>query len=85
MRPYFYPNVDKSRLFELEYIMEMEKSGHTRGSTVDLTLKDEPYPDTYFTFPVRQIFRNQANTSKISRHAIAVSPLLSSMPETATP
>ncbi|MBQ2489519.1 MAG: hypothetical protein II525_06925 [Bacteroidales bacterium] len=127
MRPYFYPNVDKSRLFELEYIME--KSGHTRGSTVDLTLfdmktekeldmggtfdwfgseshpdcggnpetgeyrqndtitavqfknrmvlrnamlrhgfkaldsewwhftlKDEPYPDTYFTFPVRQIF-----------------------------
>ena len=127
MRPYFYPNVDKNRLFELEYIME--KSGHTRGSTVDLTLfdmktekeldmggtfdwfgseshpdcggnpetgeyrqndtitavqfqnrmvlrnamlrhgfkaldsewwhftlKDEPYPDTYFTFPVRQIF-----------------------------
>ena len=38
MRRYFYPNVDKSRLFELEYIME--KSGHTRGSTVDLTLFD---------------------------------------------
>ena len=36
MKHYFYPNVDKSRLFELEYIME--KSGHTRGSTVDLTL-----------------------------------------------
>ncbi|MBO4557897.1 MAG: M15 family metallopeptidase [Bacteroidales bacterium] len=112
MRQYFYPNVDKSRLFELEYIME--KSGHTRGSTVDLTLfdmstekevdmggvfdwfgeeshpdyrgiteeqfanrmilrdamvrhgfktldsewwhftlKDEPYPDTYFTFPLK--------------------------------
>ena len=112
MKRYFYPDVDKSRLFELEYIME--KSGHTRGSTVDLTLfdmktekevdmggtfdwfgeeshpdyrgitdeqfanrmilrdamvrhgfktldsewwhftlKDEPYPDTYFTFPVR--------------------------------
>ena len=111
MRRYFYPDVDKSRLFELEYIME--KSGHTRGSTVDLTLfdmntekeadmggtfdwfgeeshpdytditpeqfanrmilreamlrhgfkpldsewwhftlKDEPFPDTYFTFPV---------------------------------
>ena len=111
MRRYFYPNVDKSRLFEEEYIME--KSGHTRGSTVDLTLfdmvtekdvdmgvgfdwfgeeshpsyrgitgtqyanrmilrdammrhgfkplesewwhftlKDEPFPDTYFTFPV---------------------------------
>ena len=114
MKPYFYPNLDKSVLFEQEYIME--KSGHTRGSTVDLTLfdmaterevdmggtfdwfgeeshpdytatitaeqyalrmllrdvmvrhgfktldsewwhftlRDEPYPDTYFTFPVRQ-------------------------------
>ena len=111
MKPYFYPDVDKSLLFEREYIME--KSGHTRGSTVDLTLfdmntekevdmggtfdyfgelshpdykgiteeqyanrmilreamlahrfqplpeewwhltlKNEPYPDTYFTFPV---------------------------------
>ena len=112
MRRYFYPDVDKSRLFELYYIMA--QSGHTRGSTVDLTLfdmttekevdmggtfdwfgteshpdyhgitdeqfanrmilrdamlrhgfkpldsewwhftlKDEPYPDTYFTFPVK--------------------------------
>lgn len=49
------------------------------------TLKDEPCPDTCLTFPVRQIFRNQANTSKIFRQAISVSPLLSSMPETATP
>ena len=38
MKRYFYPNVDKSRLFELEYIME--RSGHTRGSTVDLTIFD---------------------------------------------
>ena len=113
MKRYFYPNVDKSRLFELEYIAE--KSGHSRGSTVDLTLFDmatgkeldmggtfdwfgeeshpsyrgitdtqfknrmllrdimvahgfkpieeewwhftlanEPYPDTYFDFPVRE-------------------------------
>ena len=112
MRQYFYPDVDKSLLFEQGYIYE--KSGHTRGSTVDLTLfdmttekevdmggtfdwfgveshpdymditpeqyanrmilreamlrhgfkpleeewwhftlKDEPYPDTYFKFPVR--------------------------------
>ena len=36
MKRYFYPNVDKNRLFELEYIAE--KSGHSRGSTVDLTL-----------------------------------------------
>ena len=38
MKRYFYPDVDKSVLFEQEYIME--KSGHTRGSTVDLTLFD---------------------------------------------
>jgi len=38
MRRYFYPEVDKSRLFELDYIAL--KSGHTRGSTVDLTLFD---------------------------------------------
>lgn len=36
MKRSFYPEVDKSVLFEQEYIME--KSGHTRGSTVDLTL-----------------------------------------------
>lgn len=34
----YYPNVDKSRLFELGYIAE--KSGHSRGSTVDLTIVD---------------------------------------------
>ena len=38
MKPYFYPDLDKSVLFDQEYIME--KSGHTRGSTVDLTLFD---------------------------------------------
>ena len=38
MKRYFYPDLDKSVLFEQEYIME--KSGHTRGSTVDLTLFD---------------------------------------------
>jgi zinc D-Ala-D-Ala dipeptidase len=38
MKAVYYPNVDKARLFELGYIAE--KSGHTRGSTVDLTLID---------------------------------------------
>lgn len=38
MKPYFYPDLDKSVLFDQEYIYE--KSGHTRGSTVDLTLFD---------------------------------------------
>ncbi len=112
MKAYFYPELDKSVLFDQGYIAE--KSGHSRGSTVDLTLfdmrtgkdvdmggtfdyfgershpdytgdlteaqienrnilrdimmkngfqpldtewwhftlKDEPYPDTYFAFPV---------------------------------
>ena len=38
MKQYFYPDLDKSVLFEQEYIYE--KSGHTRGSTLDLTLFD---------------------------------------------
>ena len=114
MKHIFYPMVDKSMLFEQQYIMA--RSGHSRGSTVDLTLvdeqtgkeldmgspfdwfgiesrpdymdlteeqianrqilwdamfrhgfkgidsewwhftlKDEPFPDTYFTFPVNQL------------------------------
>jgi D-alanyl-D-alanine dipeptidase len=112
MKKKYYPELDKSVLFDLGYIAE--KSGHSRGSTVDLTLvkissgkeldmgsgfdffgkisnhgtdliteeqeknrnilrdamveagfevypeewwhyklKDEPYPDTYFDFPVK--------------------------------
>lgn len=38
MKPYFYPEVDKTLLFEQGYIDA--KSGHSRGSTVDLTLFD---------------------------------------------
>ena len=116
MKPYFYPDLDKSVLFAKGYIAK--KSGHTRGSTVDLTLfdmntekevdmggtfdwfgpeshpdfrgitpaqfanrmilrrammrhgfkpissewwhftlKNEPFPNTYFTFPVKQLNR----------------------------
>ena len=112
MKPFFYPDLDKSALIPGGYIAE--HSGHSRGSTVDLTLFDmrtqkdldmggpfdffgelshpgyrgvreeqyanrmllrsamvrrgfrpldeewwhftlenEPYPDTFFTFPVR--------------------------------
>ena len=36
MKREFYPRVDKSRLFDDGYIAE--RSGHSRGSTVDLTL-----------------------------------------------
>jgi len=38
MKHYFYPDLDKSVLFEQDYIYA--KSGHSRGSTVDLTLFD---------------------------------------------
>ncbi|MFB9275022.1 M15 family metallopeptidase [Cohnella cellulosilytica] len=38
MKDVFYPDVDKSQLFKLGYIAS--KSGHSRGSTVDLTLAD---------------------------------------------
>lgn len=38
MKEYFYPDLDKSVLFSQGYISA--KSGHSRGSTVDLTLFD---------------------------------------------
>ena len=38
MKAYFYPDLDKKVLFPQGYICE--HSGHTRGSTVDLTLFD---------------------------------------------
>ena len=46
----FYPNLKKSDLLKGQYIMA--KSGHSRGSTVDLTLikKDGPFVDMGGTF-----------------------------------
>ena len=38
MKPYFYPELDKQTLFPLGFIAR--RSGHSRGSTVDLTLFD---------------------------------------------
>lgn len=38
MKPFFYPDVDKTVLFDEHYLAR--KSGHSRGSTVDLTLFD---------------------------------------------
>ena len=38
MKRYFYPDVEKSKLFELDFICV--RSGHSRGSTIDLTLFD---------------------------------------------
>ncbi|MEV6943543.1 M15 family metallopeptidase [Streptomyces sp. NPDC051172] len=44
MKNEFYPNVDKTRLFEDGYIAE--KSGHSRGSTMDLTIVKLPAQPT---------------------------------------
>ena len=38
----FYPRVDKARFFELGYVAK--KSGHTRGSTVDVAIVPEDHP-----------------------------------------
>ena len=50
MKDYFYPNLDKSVLFEQEYILN--HSGHSRGSTVDLTIikQDGSFVDMGGTF-----------------------------------
>ncbi|WP_052476464.1 M15 family metallopeptidase [Cohnella kolymensis] len=39
MKKTFYPNVDKRKLFKLGYLAS--RSGHSRGSTVDLTIVDK--------------------------------------------
>ncbi|MBL1096847.1 M15 family metallopeptidase [Streptomyces coffeae] len=44
MKDEFYPRVDKTRLFEDGYIAE--KSGHSRGSTLDLTIVKLPAKPT---------------------------------------
>ncbi|WP_369387989.1 M15 family metallopeptidase [Streptomyces sp. CG1] len=44
MKAEFYPNIDKTRLFEDGYIAE--KSGHSRGSTMDLTIVRLPASPT---------------------------------------
>jgi D-alanyl-D-alanine dipeptidase len=44
MKAEFYPEVDKSRLFDDGYIAR--RSGHSRGSTVDLTIVELPAKPT---------------------------------------
>lgn len=39
MKDYFYPHTDKDSLFKDAYLID--KSGHSRGSAIDLTLFDE--------------------------------------------
>jgi len=69
----YYPNVDKRDLFEDGYIAE--RSGHTRGSTLDLTI-DGLDMGTGFDF-----FGERANTeyAKIPKHARANRLLLKTL------
>ena len=80
MKEYFYPELDKSVHFEQEYIMS--KSGHSRGSTVDLTLfdmKTEKEADMGGTFDYfgllshpdyKQITEEQYNNRMLLREAM---------------
>lgn len=69
----FYPDVDKRNLFKLGYIAE--KSGHSRGSTIDLTiinLKDKKELDMgtgfdYFGEPSHHDYSNLRPQQKANR------------------
>ncbi|KQC09276.1 MAG: D-alanyl-D-alanine dipeptidase [Smithella sp. SDB] len=50
----FYPTVDKRNLFKDGYIAE--KSSHSRGSTVDLTIVPLPVPQQAEYIPGQQLF-----------------------------
>ncbi len=75
----FYPTLEKSDLLAGDYIMA--KSGHTRGSTVDLTIikKDGGFVDMGGTFDLfseishpdyKKITRKQKKNRKILRDAM---------------
>ena len=68
MKPYFYPEEDKRRLFRKGYLAA--RSGHSRGSTVDLTLVDLAtgaaldMGGTFDYFGIRSHFEYEALTAK---------------------
>lgn len=75
----FYPDLEKSDLLKGQYIME--KSGHTRGSTVDLTIikKDGGFVDMGGTFDLfseishpdyKKITKKQKKNRKILHDAM---------------
>lgn len=81
MKKRYYPNVPKSELFSQGYIAE--KSGHSRGSTVDLTLTqngNELEMGTIFDFfdprshteapeTIKEAAQNRANLKRIMHEA----------------
>jgi zinc D-Ala-D-Ala dipeptidase len=57
MKAVYYPNVNKARLFKDGYIAE--RSGHSRGSTVDLTIQDLQMGTPWDFFDVKSHTNNQ--------------------------
>ena len=55
MKSWFYPNFDKAKAFDLGYIAL--KSGHTRGSTIDMTIIEK---DKHIT-PIKPMKRKLTN------------------------
>ena len=64
MKPFFYPDLEKQELFRKGYIAGQSSHSRRNGfKPIDcewwhFTLENEPYPDTYFEFPVsRELLR----------------------------
>lgn len=53
MQKEFYPNLQKKQLFDQGYVMA--KSGHSRGSTVDLTIINIPSPKQAVYSPAKPL------------------------------
>jgi len=71
MKAIFYPEVDKTRLFEEGYIAR--RSGHSRGSTVDLTLireKDGRELDMGGAFDYFGALSHPGHTDRLTREQI---------------
>jgi D-alanyl-D-alanine dipeptidase len=75
-KPDYYPDVDKRDLFRLGYIAE--RSGHSRGSTVDITLvrragrRSDPQMGTPFDFFSPKSWPADNSVGKTARHNRAV-------------
>jgi D-alanyl-D-alanine dipeptidase len=80
MKAEFYPNVDKSELFTKGYIAD--RSGHSRGSTIDLTLvylpyeSDVPMGTGFDFFSTRSWPTDAAQTSEVRAHRLLLSSLM---------
>jgi len=62
MKAWFYPNFDKAKAFDLGYIAL--KSGHTRGSTVDMTIIETDKKITPIK-PMKRKLTNKVTKEKV--------------------